>query len=376
MSSDAAPDRDVTADQFISRGGLLADLGRYDEAAAEIGYAVALEPVNSTALILLARVWLAASRPAEALDAADRALAVVPDDRVALGARAMALTDLRRFTEAAEVAQRILASAPDDAHALSQGAALLSESRNGQTALDAAWRAVELAPDQAHSHLVLGLVAARLHQFQLAERAYRKALDLDPELADAHADVGVVRLEHRRYSAALADLADAAVAAADPASAAQTPTGADLPPSEPSPLTATRPGTGEGGLRRQPRQAPSVGEGIRVLLHVGSGYGIVAPILVACAVAGDVVLARFQAVALGIIGLGLLAAMVSRIPGRSSTVLKQRMRVDRALRLAVYVIAAAPLLVLSYAVLGSPWVLAGAVAAGATAMLVNAVAVR
>ena len=55
VSSDAAPDREVTPEQFMRRAEMLADLGRYDEAAAELGYAIALDPASGEALTLLAR---------------------------------------------------------------------------------------------------------------------------------------------------------------------------------------------------------------------------------------------------------------------------------------------------------------------------------
>jgi tetratricopeptide (TPR) repeat protein len=339
VSSDAAPERDITPEQFMRRAEMLADLGRYDEAADELGFAVALDPDNAAAPTLLARVYLAAGRPTEALAAADTAVAAAPSDLDALGARAMALIDLRRYAEAADLADDILRLAPEDADALCVGAAVLAESRNGQRALDAAWRAVELAPDEPRTHLVLGLVAARLELFQLAEKAYREALELDPDLVEARHNIGVIRLEQRRYSEALEELAEAA---------------------------AMRPA--------EPRARRSVAYGLRRLLHYGAGYALLAPVLVACAAAGNQALGRVQAVAIGIIGLGMLGVMATRLPGRPMTVLPPLMRADRALAVAVYAVSAGPALVLLFALFGSPWPLAVAVIAGVVALLANAVA--
>ncbi|WP_146765219.1 tetratricopeptide repeat protein, partial [Micromonospora saelicesensis] len=69
MSSDPAPDQSA-ADGYVQRAQLLAELGRYDEAAGELAYGLALQPDDVDALTMLARVHLAAGRPAEALTAA------------------------------------------------------------------------------------------------------------------------------------------------------------------------------------------------------------------------------------------------------------------------------------------------------------------
>lgn len=375
VSSDATPDRDATPEQFVSRAALLADLGRYDEAAAELGFAVALDPASTEALTLLARVHLAAGRPAEALAAADASLAAAagaagpghadtpgtasgsaepsgtapgaasvpgPASTDTLAARAMALIDLRRFGEAADVAEWILDQRPDDAEALSTGAALLSESRNGQRALNAAWRAVELAPDRADTHLVLGLVAGRLGQFQLSEKAYRKALELDPDLIDVHVSIGVIQLEQRRYTDALASLAEAA--AQQPA--AGTPDAVS-------------------------RVANPMAHGVWVLVRLGAGYAMLVPILVACAASGNPALGRLQSIAMGIIGIGMLAVMVTRLPGRPLAVLRSLMTTDRRLGTAIYSVAAGPPLVIAYALMGSPQPLVAAVILGFLALLLD-----
>lgn len=173
MSSDATPEQS-SADGYVQRAKLLAELGRYDEAAAEVSYAVALEPANAGALTLLSRLHLAAGRPAEALTAADAAIAAAPGIVAPLLARGMALADLERYAEAARTADEILAVGPDDAYAQRNAAAILAGSRNGQTALNAAWRGVQLAPEEPEAHLVLGLVAANMQMFDLAEQAYAR----------------------------------------------------------------------------------------------------------------------------------------------------------------------------------------------------------
>ncbi|TBL26936.1 tetratricopeptide repeat protein, partial [Verrucosispora sp. SN26_14.1] len=66
MSADVPTDPPA-ADGYLERATLLGELGRYDEAAAELGFALALDPAAVEVSTMLARVHLAAGRPAEAL---------------------------------------------------------------------------------------------------------------------------------------------------------------------------------------------------------------------------------------------------------------------------------------------------------------------
>ncbi|MFI7486856.1 tetratricopeptide repeat protein [Micromonospora echinaurantiaca] len=331
MSSDATSDRSA-ADGYLQRAQLLAELGRYDEAAAEVGYAVALDPENPQALTILARVHLAADRPAEALTAADAAVAAAPDAVPALVARGMALADLERYTESARTADQILALGPDDAYAQRSAAAILAGSRNGQLALNAAWRGVELAPEEPQAHLVLGLVAANMELFDLAERAYREALRLDPQLAEARHDIGVLRLEQRRWSDALEHLAEAA---------------------------AMSPGRIDSGR--------TISTGVRQLVLYGAGWTMIAAVVIACMAPGSEGLSRVAAAFAALGGALVVWRFAAKLPGLTRTILPSLLRSDRMLALAVYAAAGAPLLILLYALVGTPWPLVLAIATAAAA---------
>ncbi|RGC70982.1 Tetratricopeptide repeat protein [Micromonospora sp. MW-13] len=345
MSSDA------TAEGYLQRAQLLADLGRYDEAAGEVGFALALEPANAVALTTLGRVHLAGGRPAEARAAADAALAVAPDAVDPLVVRGLALADLGEYAESARTAERLLAVGPADAYAQRSAAALLSGARNGQPALNAAWRGVELAPEEAQAHLVLGLVAARLRLYDLAERAYREALRLDPELDGAAAEPGVIRLERRRYAEALAELAESVPLGPAPPDPRR---GADFDPRR--------------GAGFDPRRSAT--DELRRLVLYGAGWSLVGTVLVAVAAAsGGAGPSRFLAVLVALSGAVLGWLLAARVPGLTRTVLPDLLRSDRALALAVYAVAAAPLLLLVYAAVGTPWPLVLGIVVAAVAEL-------
>ncbi|MGI5213002.1 tetratricopeptide repeat protein [Plantactinospora sp. CA-290183] len=334
MSSDATSDQSSSAEGYVQRAELLAELGRYDEAAGELGFALALEPDNVAALVRMAMVRLAAGQPTEALTAADAAVAAAPGLVHPLVIRGHTLVDLREFRQAAAMADQILALGPEDAYAQRSAAAILAEARNGQPALNAAWRGVELAPEEPQAHLVLGLVAARMELFDLAERAYREALRLDPELAEARHDIGVLHLEQRRYSEALEHLAEAAA------------------------LAPARVDSGR-----------TIGMGLRQFVMYGAGYSIVAAVLVACMAAGSPGASRVWAALAAVTGGLLVWRIARRVPNLNRERLAQLMRVDPTLGYAVYAVAAAPCLILLYALVGSPWPLVLAIVASAVAEL-------
>ncbi|MET8363835.1 tetratricopeptide repeat protein [Micromonospora sp. NPDC049580] len=331
MSTEPAPDQ-FAGDGYLERAQLLAELGRHDEAAGELTEGLALKPADSQALTMLARVHLVADRPVDALAAADAAVAAAPEALPALVVRAMALVDLGRYADAATTADRLLALGPTDAYAQRSAAAILADSRNGQPALNAAWRGVELAPQEAQAHLVLSLVAARLELFDLAERAYREALRLDPRLTEVGHDVGVLHLEQRRWSEALEHVAEAVAIG-------------------PSRIDSPR----------------TLAYGLHRLVLYGAGWSLVAAVVVAFAASTSDGFSRVLAVLAALTGGVVVWQLAARLPGLTRTVLPAMLHADRTMALAIYAVAAAPALLLVYAVVGSPWPLVLAIVATAIA---------
>ncbi|MFV2099550.1 tetratricopeptide repeat protein [Micromonospora sp. LOL_024] len=415
MSADVPIDPPA-ADGYLERATLLAELGRYDEAVAELGFAIALDPTAAEVSTMLARVQLAAGRPAESLAAAEAAVAAAPGQIPPLVVRGLALGDLERYVEAARTADGILALGPEDAYAQRSAAAILAGSRNGQPALNAAWRGVELAPEEPQAHLVLGLVAANLRLYDLAERAYREALRLDPRLVEVGDDVGVLRLEQRRWIAMLERLAEAAVGSPappepgrpdatrpedatrpaatrpdatrdEPARPDQAPEGLSRSTEDPSgrnrpqvdasaePSAFGAPGVlGSGQVGSGPGGAgPAVARrtvpaGLRQLVLRGAGWSLVSAVVVACSAATGPGFSRLVALLAAVGGGALVWRQAARLPGLSRTVLPVLRRTDRTLAVAVYATGVGPALILLYALSGNPWPLVLAVAAATIAV--------
>ncbi len=387
MVSSSPSESETTPEEYRQRALLFADLGRYDEAAAEIAAGLADAPGDPGLLTTLARVHLVAEQPAEALVAADRAAAAAPDRIETLVARAMALIDNRRYGDAAQVATEVLRRWPEDPFAQRTGAALLSEARNGQEALNAAWGGVRMAPAEAEAHLVLAVVAARLRLFDLAQQAYGEALDLDPAIGDAQRDVGVVRLERRRWALALESLADQATLDTSPP---PPPPGESFPRAYPAPdrpqpdPAAYDPTVAVPGPPRPPGIARPSGPvldpsedsagAIRQAVLYGANAVLVAALLTAVMATVSTGIARAWA---GCIGVVILAAVLiwlsRRLMEPLGTALSRLRRGDRRLAVAVYGALTAPVVIVGYALAGGlvPLVAAMLVAAAAELLVIN-----
>jgi hypothetical protein len=337
---------ETTPEEHRQRALLLADLGRYDEAADEIAAGLSSAPQESALLATLATIHLAADQPVEALAAADRAASATPPALPALVVRAMALTDSRRYADAARIAEGILRDHPEDAYAQRTGAALLSEARNGQEALNAAWNGVRVAPAEAEAHLVLAVVAARLRLFDLAQRAFGEALELDATIGDAASEVGIVRFERRRWARALEDLAEEA--------------SLGVPPEVPEPGENAYPKVQEKPTMAvsEPRGAVldlsgESAEAARDTVRYAAGGTLVAAVLTAAMTLVSGGISRVWAGMIGVLIVGAVVVWFSgKLPEPGGVILARLRSADRRLAVAVYLSFVAPVFLLLYTVIG------------------------
>jgi Flp pilus assembly protein TadD len=129
-------------------------------------------------------------RPEDALAELDKSLAIRPDDAEALNDRGSVCLDRGRLEAAVADLERAVALKPDFPAALANlGSARLAQ---GQAALarDLFGRALALAPANAGLHFNLGLALERLGDLAGARAQWQEALRLAPSLARARARLG------------------------------------------------------------------------------------------------------------------------------------------------------------------------------------------
>lgn len=164
-------------------------------AAPEFERAAALDPQLAEAPAVLAELYIELGRPADALAAADRYLALKPGDARGLRARYDALKKSGDTAKAKEALDALVASAaqdPETAVRLFNEGAELTRSKRPEAYDEAAVffeKAIQLSPDNpkfAIAYYVTGLAYAKDESKKdLARERLEKFLELAPEHAEA-----------------------------------------------------------------------------------------------------------------------------------------------------------------------------------------------
>lgn len=148
-----------------------------------------------------------AARHAEAVAAADRAIAMVADNADALFTRGVALRKLNREDDAIASLERALLHKSDHFDALNAlGAALMDQPFPTQRrrAVDLLNQAVALRPKSVEAQCNLGNALRRIGKSADALAAFRAALDRHPHSAEAHNNLAIALQETGDIAGAIA----------------------------------------------------------------------------------------------------------------------------------------------------------------------------
>ncbi len=143
---------------------------------------MAADPRTAAGWLLMARIRLTLDQAAVALDAANRAVELLPEDPRPVATASRALTMLGRHDEAITMAYRAVIDAPDNPFWHDRVAwALLAADRNLADAEQAARTAVGLDPNEAHYYFTHGVALDALGHTDQARQALLISLRLEPE---------------------------------------------------------------------------------------------------------------------------------------------------------------------------------------------------
>ncbi len=164
--------------------------------------ALSISPEDPELHCLLAQAHLMLRRPDEAVKAATRAVGLAPDDEWGHRVRSIALRQLRRNRESVAAAVESVRLAPALAVAHQNlGEAHLTSGNTAQ-AYAAAYEARRLDPGSADSYDLLGRCLLEQRKFADAEASFSYALQLEPDFAMAHNNLGVsLQRQGRRVDA-------------------------------------------------------------------------------------------------------------------------------------------------------------------------------
>ncbi|MEJ2684125.1 MAG: TonB-dependent receptor [Candidatus Sulfobium sp.] len=164
---------------YTTRASALLQVGRVDEAKADLGKALELDPKNSVAFALQSIIAVTQNEKEKALDLAGKAVQSNPNSaeaHIALSYAQQANFNLEGALNSVKEAVRVQ---PENALAWARLAELqLSFSRLNE-ALNAAQKAVTLNPDISRTQTVLGFAFLTEVKTGEAKKAFEKAIELD-----------------------------------------------------------------------------------------------------------------------------------------------------------------------------------------------------
>ena len=170
------------AELQVARAAALFEHMQPEKAAEMLTPVLAGRPDSGPGWILMARVRLALDQVEPALEAANRAIDLVPEDPRPPAIASRALTLLGRHEEAMTMAYRAVIVEPKNPLWHDRVAwALLAADRQLGDAEQAARTAVGLDPNEAHYYFTHGVTLAALGHVDQARQALETSLRLEPE---------------------------------------------------------------------------------------------------------------------------------------------------------------------------------------------------
>ena len=153
-----------------------------EKAASTLEPVLSADPRSAAGWLLLARVRLTLDQPEAALDAANRAIELLPGDPRPVATASRALTMLGRHDDAITMAYRAVIDEPENPFWHDRVAwALLAADRHLADAEQAARTAVGLDPNEAHYYFTHGVALEALGHVDQARQALLISLRMEPE---------------------------------------------------------------------------------------------------------------------------------------------------------------------------------------------------
>ena len=177
------------------RARMLLELGRADEALAEVRRILASAPNDPESLEIEGLCQLRRRDLPAALEVLGRAIAAAPDVPHPHYLYGFALREAGRAREAEGPLGEALKRSPDEPVYLRALAELCSELGRHGEAVGLARRATEVAPERSSNFVTLGFVASAAGDKRLAREAYERAVALDPADSAAWNNLGCLDLE-------------------------------------------------------------------------------------------------------------------------------------------------------------------------------------
>jgi len=179
-----------TSDDYYLRASAYYLSHRFPEADKESETALDLDPDSAQILVLRTRLLQRAGNQDEALQTAQRAIALAPNWDQPYYLAGVSSYFIRLYEEAVKNLARAVELSPRSARALFVQYIALANLGKLDDAEKSLRRAIELDQQNARLHCHLGILLERKYRNAEAEQSFRKAMRLKPEYALSHYELG------------------------------------------------------------------------------------------------------------------------------------------------------------------------------------------
>lgn len=173
----------------------------HPEAVTRFRQALALQPGNASARLLLGISLLALRKNAEAVRELKRAVTLLPEEPQGHLQLARAYAATENWIDAVQEFQKLVQLAPQEpeySFQLWRAWTKLSDWSYRQI--------IKLNPNSARVHQALGVEYAGQEKYDLALTAYQKAARSDPKLPEVHREMALICMEMKKFDEALSEI--------------------------------------------------------------------------------------------------------------------------------------------------------------------------
>jgi tetratricopeptide (TPR) repeat protein len=196
-------------ESFLNEADAFKAAGKLGQAIEAYKQAIISDPRNPSIYVELARVQVLAGLYEEALDNADNALLLNPNNSMALAIKAWALDFMEDYLGAEAAIGQSIEIDQNNALAYAIYAEILLDQGNYEdieTAIAMSRRAQELAPNALETHRIRGYVLFYTGNYEDAMTEYQAAIALNDKLWDLHYSLGAIYKALGEYDLAVQEM--------------------------------------------------------------------------------------------------------------------------------------------------------------------------
>jgi tetratricopeptide (TPR) repeat protein len=191
-SAELDPEREAALTGLVEAA---TGIGRLPEAERFLESLGASRPQSTTIPLALARLFASTGAPDRAVEKAQQAIAVAPDNPLALETLASILADVGDLERLRPLSARMKEKFPDREETWYQAAMVSFLEKRWPETVESARRTLAINRQHVPAHNLFGIASVNLGHLDVARQAFRAALEAGPHEASTYANLGLLELQ-------------------------------------------------------------------------------------------------------------------------------------------------------------------------------------